>query len=45
MAMAIMAAAMQEVTLLRQGSAMMVCDSNEVGVYTADNAGADATAE
>jgi len=48
MAMAIAAAAAsatQEVALLRQGSAMTVCDSDNVGVYAADNAGANAIAE
>jgi len=48
MAMAIAAAAAsatREVALPRRGGAMTVCDSNEVGVYAADNAGADATAE
>ena len=48
MAMAIMAAAAaatREVALPGRGGAMTVCDSDEVGVYAADNAGADATAE
>jgi len=47
-AMAIAAAAVsatREVALPRRGGAMTVCDSDEVGVYAADNAGADATAE